>query len=236
MANAPTGGLLSEYYDRDLVDRQVARGNHRGITGGKWDFLGKLQLSFLVGNGLKPGHMLLDVGCGALRGGLHAVGYLEPAHYFGVDLNQSLIDAGYDREIAPAGLAAKLPRSNLACSGEFEFPWSVQFDFAIAQSLFTHLPFNFIRYCLARLAPTMRVGGRFYATYHAVPDDGDLMQPHSHRGGRVSYPTRDPYHYKFRDLAYACSELPWRASPVPEAQWPHPRQRMACFERRRETA
>ncbi|MEJ1968582.1 MAG: hypothetical protein WDN03_08130 [Rhizomicrobium sp.] len=107
MANAPTGGLLSEYYDRDLVDRQVARGNHRGITGGKWDFLGKLQLSFLVGNGLKPGHMLLDVGCGALRGGLHAVGYLEPAHYFGVDLNQSLIDAGYDREIAPAGPGGK---------------------------------------------------------------------------------------------------------------------------------
>jgi hypothetical protein len=223
-------GLVSDYYDRDRVDAQVANGNHRGITGGKWEFLGRLQLSFLVAEGLQPEHRLLDIGCGALRGGVHLAGYLEPAHYFGVDLNQSLLDAGYDREIVPAGLAAKLPRANLACNGEFEFPWGLLFDFAIAQSLFTHLPFNFIRNCLARLGPAMRVGGRFYATYHAVPDDGDPALPQEHRG-KFSYPTRDPYHYKFRDLAYACVELPWRASRVADAQWPHPRQKMACFER-----
>jgi hypothetical protein len=234
MSNAPPGGLLSDYYDRARVERQVALGKHRSITGGKWEFLGKLQLSFLVQNGMKPEHRLLDIGCGALRGGLHAVAYLEPAHYFGVDLNQSLIDAGYDREIGPAGLAQKLPRANLACSGAFEFPWDGPFDFAIAQSLFTHLPFNFVRYCLARLAPKMRSGGRFFASYHAVPDDGDPMQPRDH-DGRISYPARDPYHYKFRDMAYACVELPWQAMPVPDAQWPHPRQKMVCFERR-ETA
>ncbi len=129
-----------------------------------------------------------------------------------------------------------MPRSNLACSGDFAFPWDEEFEFAIAQSLFTHLPFNLIRYCLARLAPKVRAGGRFYATYHAVPDDADPMRPYIHSGGRTSYPTRDPYHYKLRDLAYACIDLPWQVSPVPDGQWPHPRQKMACFERSREMA
>ncbi|MEI9803372.1 MAG: hypothetical protein WDN48_01535 [Pseudolabrys sp.] len=48
MPNVPASGLLSNYYDHDLVARQVALGNHRSITGGKWDYLGRLQLSFLV--------------------------------------------------------------------------------------------------------------------------------------------------------------------------------------------
>ena len=71
----------------------------------------------------------------------------------------------------------------------------------------------------------------FFATYHAVPDDVELNATRLHQGGRVSYPASDPYHYKFRDLEYACIELPWRVSRVPDAQWPHPRQKIVRFER-----
>jgi SAM-dependent methyltransferase len=230
MMSDETPGLISRYYDAAAVDAQVARGNHRGITGGKWDTLGRLQFDFLVAQGLKPEHRLLDIGCGAFRGGVHAVAYLEPGHYFGIDLNQSILDAGYLQEIVPRGLDVRLPRANLACNGDFDFPWDVTFDHAIAQSLFTHLPFNLIRYCLARLAPKMRIGGTFFATYHAVPDDADLMAPRLH-AGRESSPIRDPYHYKLRDFVYACAELPWRVEPVAEAAWPHPRQSILCFER-----
>ncbi|MGD0673589.1 MAG: hypothetical protein ABSB13_16080 [Candidatus Binatus sp.] len=42
---------------------------HRGYVGGKWDALGQLQFEFMLKMGLKPGHVLLDTGCGALRGG-----------------------------------------------------------------------------------------------------------------------------------------------------------------------
>ena len=223
-------GLVSRYYDAAGIDAEVARGNHRGITGGKWEYLGRLQFDFLVAQGLKPSHHLLDIGCGAFRGGVHAVAYLEPAHYFGVDLNQSILDAGYAQEIVPRGLAARLPRENLTCNGEFDFPWDATFDYAIAQSLFTHLPFNLIRYGLAKLAPRMPAGGLFFATYHAVPDEADLMAPRDH-AGRESSPIRDPYHYKLRDFVYACTELPWHVESVPEAAWPHPRQRILRFER-----
>ncbi len=224
-------GLLSPYFDARAVEEQVARGNHRAVVGGKWEYLGKLQCDFLIANGMRPEHFLLDIGCGALRGGIHAVAYLEPAHYFGTDMNQPLLDAGYDQELVPLGLAPKLPRAYLACNADFDFPWDVTFDYAMAQSLFTHLPFNFIRFCLARLVPRTRPGSLFFATYHAVADNADVNAPRLLQGGRVSHPVSDPYHYKFRDLEYACVELPWRVAAVPDAKWPHPRQKLVRFER-----
>jgi SAM-dependent methyltransferase len=226
----PPSALISGYYDLRRIAEQVAKGNYRNLVGGKWDALGRLQRDFLVAEGLRPEHYLLDIGCGAFRGGVHAVAYLDPGHYFGVDISRSLIDAGYEFEIVPLGLASRLPRENLACNADFDFPWDAAFDYAIAQSLFTHLPFNLIRCCLDRLALKTRAGARFYATYHAVPDDADLMRPRVNKG-RETHPGHDPYHYKFRDLAYACEELPWRVSQIPDARWLHPRQKIVCFER-----
>jgi cyclopropane fatty-acyl-phospholipid synthase-like methyltransferase len=153
---------LSKYYDRDAIAREVTAGKHREIVGGKWDEIGMLQFEYLVAKTLQPEHRLLDIGCGCLRGGVHFIRYLAPANYFGIDVNQSLLDAGYNVELAQAGLQDRLPRENLICSGEFEFEkFGTKFHFAIAQSLFTHLPLNHIRHCLINLASVMEVGGVF---------------------------------------------------------------------------
>ena len=53
-----------------------------------------------------PHHRLLDIGCGALRGGVHFVRYLEDGNYAGLDVNRSLIAAGH-RELQSAGLHEK---------------------------------------------------------------------------------------------------------------------------------
>jgi hypothetical protein len=230
MALDPKDGLVSGYYDPDHIGAMVAEGRHRAAVGAKWEMLGTLQRDFLIGAGLKPDHYLIDIGCGAFRGGVKIVPYLDPGHYFGTDISQALIDAGYSREIEPAGLAERLPRANLACNGDFAFPWPVRFDVAIAQSLFTHLPFNLIRYCLARLAPHMAPGGVFYASYYPVPDTENPTRPRLNQG-MPTFPARDPYHYRFRDLEYACVELPWRISAVPDAAWPHPQQKIVKYER-----
>ena len=37
---------------------------HKLYVGGKWDYLGKLQFEFMLKNGLKQEHILLDIGCG----------------------------------------------------------------------------------------------------------------------------------------------------------------------------
>lgn len=154
---------ISNYYDEAAVAGAVERGEHREVIGSMWDEIGPLQLRFLQANGLTPDSTLLDIGCGSLRLGVRAVEYLEPGNYWGTDLNPVLLDAGYDKEIVPAGLAARLPRSHLVVDEEFEFPGiPSRIDFAIATSVFTHLPFNYMRLCLARLgaqliSPSLRV-------------------------------------------------------------------------------
>src|SRR4051812_28089921 len=97
-------GLRINNYDFELSPEEVARGDHRLRVGGMWDEIGKIQFDYLVAQGLRPDSYLLDVGCGSLRGGIHFIDYLEPHHYFGIDSNQSLVQAGLTVEIPAAGL------------------------------------------------------------------------------------------------------------------------------------
>jgi SAM-dependent methyltransferase len=74
-----------------------------------WDYLGRLQLDYLVERGLEPAHHLLDVGCGPLRAGVHFIRYLEPGHYAGVDRRPELLEAGRTVELPRHGLEGKEP-------------------------------------------------------------------------------------------------------------------------------
>ena len=221
---------VSSYYDAAAIAQHVASGRHRDSVGGMWDEIGRLQFNFLASQGLLPRHKLVDVGCGCLRGGIHFVEYLEPGNYYGIDMNQSLLDAGYDVELAALGLQAKLPKENLVCTGAFEFATlGTDFDFAVAQSLFTHLPSNHIRLSLTRLAPKMVPSGRLYATFFIVPDDHPYGDPYAHAEGVVTNDHCDPYHYRYADIVEMCEALPWR--PILIGEWGHPRgQQMVAFE------
>lgn len=220
------------YDDPATVAAEVAAGRHRDLVGGLWDEIGRLQLAFLKDRGLEPGMRLLDVGCGCFRGGVHFVRFLDPGGYYGVDLNASLIEAGFDREIRPAGLGERLPRENVACSEEFgrdAFP-GIRFDFALAQSLFTHLTQNGVRLCLARVMPRLKTGRSFYATYFECPPgapwDEELTHPPA---GVRTHPDADPYHYRFEDLEYVGRGLARIVERI--GDWGHPRgQKMARFE------
>ena len=81
-------------YGRQLTEEEIRSGWHRQFVGGAWEEIGRLQFEYLRRQGLRPQHLLLDVGCGALRGGIHFVRYLEESHYCGIDINASLVEAG----------------------------------------------------------------------------------------------------------------------------------------------
>jgi SAM-dependent methyltransferase len=211
----------SDYYDFEHIARAVADGRHRDVVGGLWGEIGRLQFEFLVSQGLLPDHRLVDVGCGCLRGGIHLVRYLEPGNYFGIDINQPLLDAGYDFELSQ-GLRKRLPRAQLRCDGEFDFsPFHASFDFAIAQSLFTHLPADLFRLCLERLARSIAPGGRFYASFYIAPDAHALGVQFCHPGGWITADHCEPYHYRLSDIVRLCASLPWHPSLIGE--WAHPR-------------
>lgn len=229
-AESRDGCMYSPYENKAGVANVVTEGRHRDLVGGNWDALGTLQFEFLLAQGLLPNSYLLDIGAGCLRGGVRYAEYLAPGHYFGVDAHQSLLDAGYDIELAAAGLRHKVPRSNLLASESFEFElFNRRFGFAIAQSLFTHLPLNNIRLCLAKLAAVMAPGGKFFATFFERPADIPEWLPCKEpNSGTVTYSWRDPYHYRPEELSWLCTELPWRMTYVGE--WGHPSQRMLKFE------
>jgi SAM-dependent methyltransferase len=226
--------MISRYFNRATLDAEVQAGGHRDCVGALWDEIGQLQADFLVSRGLMPHHRLLDIGCGCLRAGVKLVRYLDPGHYVGTDLNESLLKAGYDVELAKEGLTHKLPRSNLVADGEFDFSWCpMRFDFALAQSVFTSLPLNFLRVCLERLATFVVPNGQFFVSIFECPDEHPTHRPYRHPSGFTSYGAKEPYHYRFSDLEFCCCTLPWQLINV--GNWNHPWSvRMVLFEKKGE--
>jgi len=109
----------------------IAALGHRAYVGGLWDEIGKLQFEFLVSQGLAPHHVLLDIACGSLRGGVHFIPYLEPGNYLGIDKEAELIQLGR-REELPAGLEDER-RPEFVVSGSFEFDlFTKRPDYALA--------------------------------------------------------------------------------------------------------
>jgi len=218
--------MHSPYYNPEAL-RQVSEGDkHRDAVGGLWDEMGQLQLDFLINQGLKPQHHLLDIGCGSLRFGRLAVTYLQAEHYFGQDISPQLIEAGYTKELTPVQ-RQKLPRQHLTVGDQFDFSHCTQpIDWAIAQSVFTHLPLNHLRFCLHQLEAVMPTGGTFYATFFLCPEAVNISEPYTHSGAEgvspiTTTPIADPYHYRFKDLQYATETTAFQAELI--GQWNHPR-------------
>jgi SAM-dependent methyltransferase len=224
--------MESRYDDLDEIRKLVGLGNHRDVIGGLWDEIGKLQFDFLVSEGLRPHHKLLDLGCRCLRAGIHLVPYLNPGNYFGLDSNQSLLVAGYEIELVGVGAKERLPPDNLICNANFELPVPDEtFDFALAQSVFTHVKFGTIQKCLKQIVRTLKVNGAFYATFNELPEDAP-SDDHFRRepSGIVTYGSKDPYHYRFRELQGAAGQAGWAARNI--GDWNHPRgQHMLEFVR-----
>ena len=211
----PPGGLGTEPLPATTGGPDAEVPWHRSFVGGLWDEIGCLQLEFLKAQGLEPGHRFLDIGCGSLRAGVKLVPYLDPGHYFGIDANEKLLDAGYRKELVPAGLGDRLPRQNLYCSAKFEHRGLSEgaIDFGMCAAVFTRLPLDELRPMLRRVARYFRLGGRLYVSFHEAA---------------ASAPKRR--HYTPATMTAAAAGTGWRTRHIGE--WGHPRgQQMMEYER-----
>jgi SAM-dependent methyltransferase len=204
----------------------------RRQVGGNWDVIGPMQLEYLQREGLEPGHALLDVGCGTLRGGIHFVRYLDDGNYYGIDINPEMLEGGR-QELALGGLADR--RCTLRATDTFDADFGRPFDFALALSVFTHVPLNSVVLCLTNLSEQLAPGGRFYATFFRGPDGPDRRAPIRQPAlegfsSAKTYCDRNNYHYAFSDFLFAAQGLPLRVDDV--GDWGHPRgQQMLRFTR-----
>lgn len=213
-----------QYQEWTFGAAERAEQKHRSAVGGKWDEMGRVQLDFLKAQGLTPSMRFLDVGCGSLRAGRLLVPYLDPGHYYGVDIAAEIIEAGYEDELDDES-RARLPLSNLRMTDRFDCDFGVEFDMAIAQSLFTHVSLNHIRLCLYRVAKVMRPGAKLYATFSEKPRD----YPLDGMWGRA-YTERNVFWYYRRDLRWAAERTPLEFRYIGE--WGHGRnQKMVEYTR-----
>jgi SAM-dependent methyltransferase len=205
---------------------------HRDAVGGYWEEMGKLQFSFLLKQGLRSEQRFLDIGCGCLRGGLHSVEYLQTGHYFGIDIDQEILDAGR-KELTSHNLSNKRPV--LVQMDDFDFSKLGQnFDYALAQSVFTHLPLNNIIRCIVNVEKVLVQGGRFYATFFENPQGKFNLDPVMHpRADLPDFPTyfdKDPYHYDFETFKSIVGGTKLNIHYL--GLWNHPwDQRMMVFEK-----
>lgn len=196
----------TEAYRRMMAYRLDRFGPEQAV-GGFDNNIGLLQFEFLKEHGLEPHHDLLDVGCGTLRGGEHYIKYLEEGDYVGMDISEEALQAGIDR--LESLINAKNP--TLLVNDDLQFDddrLNGPFEFAIAQSVFTHLPLEQIDECLANIGKV--VDGMFYATFF----DRKMSSPKD-------------FGYKHETLTDLASNHGHSASVLPKDEYPHPKgQRM----------
>lgn len=196
----------------------IEDGGHRAYVGGKWEEIGALQFEFLKAQGLRPEHVFLDVGCGSLRGGVHFIPYLNVENYLGIEKEEALIQAGLVEELGEEIALAKKPE--FVISGSFAFHhFSKRANFALAQSLFTHLTLDLLQLCLKNLRPQMQSDGRFFATFFETEKTIDNPETsHDHLN----------FKYTQAQLGSLAETTGWKTNYI--GDWGHPRgQRMMEF-------
>ena len=197
---------------------------HHAAVGGFWDEIGQLQFNFMVDRGLQPHHRLLDFGCGSFRGGIHFIEHLESGNYCGVDKERNLLETGIEKELTPRRLLEKQPQIHVIDDCDLSALQPGQFDFALAQSVFTHLQPEQIQLCLTNIMRTLGPHGVFYATYFESLD-GRLHPGPIHPFRRDE--TKSSY-YPFDLFASLAEAAGLEVENIGE--WNHPRgQKMLAF-------
>ncbi len=159
---------------------------------------------------------------------MNFIPYLDEGNYFGIDQDPLLLEAAVEIELPAHGVTR---RPTLICRDDFNFGlFGTTFDYLLAQSVFTHLPWNAILRCLANVPAVLNPDGRFYATFFEGPP-GDYVSPLQPTPRLTTYPDRDPFHYEFSVFEELAQRVGLQVKRAPH--WQHPRnQQMMIFSRR----
>jgi hypothetical protein len=204
-------------------DERAKLVNHRAYIGGNdcetWYGIGKLQYHFLVKHGLRNDHLFLDIACGALRLGQYLIPYLDSGNYHGLEGEESLVRRGLEHEFFCDVVIGKQPKFSF--NYDFDFTFVENFDYAIAQSLFTHLTLEDIEKCFKNLSCVAMGDSKFFFTFFEGSDENNpASASHAQLG----------WQYSFSQLEQQASPYGWKLSYI--GDWSHPRNQMMVLAER----
>jgi cyclopropane fatty-acyl-phospholipid synthase-like methyltransferase len=215
-------------YDKELSLEDISRKKHREFVGGLWEEMGALQFDFLLSRGLQETDKVLDLGCGALRGGIRILEFLQKGHYFGLDINRSLLEAAHV-ELMERALEFKNPKLMLSSNFNIQ-DFGLKFDFILSVSLFTHLPFPKISECLNKIRDSLELDGLYFSSFFEAENSQFANPVEQKPSSIISYPDKDPFHQTFASFEKLGQQTGLNVSYI--GDWRHPRnQKMVCFSR-----
>ena len=181
-----------------------------------YDLIAAMAFNLLTTLGLRQHHSLLDIGCGSLRIGRLLIPYLNRGKYFGVEPNKWLVDEGIKWELGETLVQIKRPTFSFSDSPETIAQAKTAFDFALAQSIFSHCGLDLIKGWLSAISRSLAQDGVLVATFLIGEED-------SSRTGWI-YP--ECVNYRPVTLERAAEEVNLRFEIL---DWKHPRQTWALF-------
>jgi hypothetical protein len=167
--------MRQPFNDRESLGLGLKPGdsNYRAYVGPPedYDLIAAMTFNLLTTLGLRQHHSMVDVGCGSLRIGRLLIPYLNRGNYFGIEPNQWLVEEGIKREIGESILEIKRPTFLFSDSPTALLQVKVSFDFALAQSIFSHCGLDLINRWLSAISQSLGLSGALLATF--VPDAQD---------------------------------------------------------------
>ena len=182
-----------------------------------YDLVAAMTFGLLTSLGLRQHHRVLDIGCGSLRVGRLLIPYLLPGCYVGIEPNRWLVDEGIRRETGADQIAVKRARFVFSDSPG-SLPGEERFDFALAQSIFSHTGRDLLEAWLAAASAHLEESGALVATFLEGESD--------HSGTGWVYPSCVAYRRSTLDALARQHDLGFRV-----LDWRHPRQSWALFAR-----
>jgi SAM-dependent methyltransferase len=181
-----------------------------------YDLIAAMTFNLLTTLGLRQYHSLLDIGCGSLRIGRLLIPYLNRGKYFGIEPAEWLVAEGIKQELGETVVQTKGPTFFFTDSPGTVGRAKVSFDFALAQSIFSHCGLDLIKGWLSAVSRSLVQDGALVATF--LPGDEDSL-----RKGWI-YP--ECVNYRPATLERAAADVNLRFEIL---DWKHPRQTWALF-------
>ena len=181
-----------------------------------YDLVAAMAFNLLTTLGLRQHHSLLDIGCGSLRIGRLLIPYMNRGKYFGVEPNEWLVDEGIKRELGETLVEIKRPTFFFSDSPDTISQAETSFDFALAQSIFSHCGLDLIKGWLSAISRSLAQDGALVATFLIGEED-------SAQTGWI-YPAC--VNYRPSTLERAAKDANLRFEIL---DWKHPRQTWALF-------